>query len=296
VLIGLGAAHFGFLQGDALAALGVALFIGVVGVQLGRRTIETLLDAAPRDLAPRLAAAIAATPGVIDVESLRLRSVGARVIGEAAIGVSRALRVEQAAWIKERVAAAILAEEPNAEVLVVANPRALDDETVIERILLVATRRHLAAHHIVVQQIGERLSIGLDIELDGAMRLGRAHAQATEFERAIRDEFGADVEIETHIEPLAAHVIAGRDAHDETRRIVAEALTRHAAANGRIQDTHDVRLRDTSEGFIVHYHCRVDSNDSVAAVHAALDALERGMREEFPAIVRIVGHAEPDDH
>jgi cation diffusion facilitator family transporter len=296
VLIGLVAAHFGFSQGDALGALGVSLFIGVAGFHLGRRTIATLLDTAPRDLAPRLATAIAATPGVIDVDGLRLRTVGAKIIGEASIGVSRTLRIEQAARIKQQVEEAIAREEPNADILVVANPRALDDETVIERIMLVATRRHLAAHHIVVQQIGERLSIGLDIELDGAMPHGRAHALATEFERAIKDEFGADVEIETHIEPLAPHVISGRDAQPETLKIIGDALARHASQNGRIQDTHDVRVRENADGFVVNYHCRVDPALSVAAIHAALDALEHSMREEFPAIVRIIGHAEPDDH
>jgi len=296
VLIGLGAAHFGFKQGDALSALGVALFIAVAGFQLGRRTIESLLDTAPRDLAPRLAAAIAATPGVIGVESLRLRTVGAQVIGEAIIGVSRALRLEQAARIKECVAAAIAAEEPRVELLVIANPRALDDETVIERIMLVATRRHLAAHHIVVQQIGERLSIGIDIELDGDMPHGRAHALATDFESAIRDEFGADVEIETHIEPLAPHVIAGRDAPEDKRRAIADALARHAALNGRTKDLHDVRVRETAGGLVVNYHCHVDQELSVAAIHAAVDDLENLMREEFPQILRIVGHAEPDDY
>jgi len=180
-LAGVAATHFGFLKGDALASFGVAVFIAIAGYRLGKRTISTLLDVAPGDLTPQIREAISEVPGVIALDDLRLRSVGPEVIGEAVIGVSRSLRMEQAAHIKERI-------------------------------MLVAARRHVVAHHVLAQQIGERLSIGLDIELDGAMPIGRAHAIATDFETAIRDEFGADVEIETHIEPLAPHVLIGRDA------------------------------------------------------------------------------------
>lgn len=53
------------------------------------------------------------------------------------------------------------------------------------------------------------MSIGLDIEVDGRMSLSGAHNLASKFEAAIRDELGADIEIETHIEPLAVAHLAG---------------------------------------------------------------------------------------
>jgi cation diffusion facilitator family transporter len=295
-LIGVAAAHFGFPQGDALASFGVAGFIAVAGYRLGRRTIDTLLDAAPRDLTPRIEKAILDVPGVIALDGLRLRSAGAEVIGDATIGVARTLRVEQAARIKASVSAGILAVAPHARVTITMDARALDDETMVERIMLVAARRHVMAHHVIAQQIGERLSIGLDIELDGAMPMGRAHAIASDFESAIRDEFGADTEIETHIEPLAPHVLIGRDAPEALVREMAGALDRNSAQVGYIANVHDVRVRETSGGLVVNYHCAVDASVPVETVHEAVDRLERRMREEYPEILRIVGHAEPDDH
>jgi cation diffusion facilitator family transporter len=293
VLIGLLAAREGFARGDAIAAFGVALFIAVAGFRLGRRTIETLLDAAPREIAQLLEEIINDTPGVIAVEGLRLRGVGNQIIGEATIGVARGLRIEQAARIKEAVAASIAAAAPRARITVTAEPRALDDETVIERIQLVAARRHLPVHHIVAQQIGERLSISLDLEVDGAMPHGRAHGIASDFERAIRDEFGAGVEIETHIEPLAPHVLAGRDAAPELLSAIHAALTRQCAGLGVISSVHDLRVRETAGGLVVNYHCRVDPALPVETAHGAVDELERRVREEFPRILRLAGHAEP---
>ena len=49
-LLGLIATRFGYPQGDALAALGVAAFITVAGYRLGRRTVDSLIDAAPKGL------------------------------------------------------------------------------------------------------------------------------------------------------------------------------------------------------------------------------------------------------
>jgi cation diffusion facilitator family transporter len=294
VLLGLVAAHYGFERGDALAAIGVAAFIAVAGFRVGRRTIDTLLDAAPRELAPHLEKAIADVPGVIAIDCLRLRTVGRDIVGEATIGVARGLRVEQAARIKSAVAEAIAAVTPRAHVTLSIEPRALDDETVAERILLVGARRHIHAHHVIAQQIDGRLSIGVDIELDGVMPLGRAHAVAADFESALRDEFGADAEVETHIEPLEMHLLSAQAADRAAAGAIEAAIARVAAQTRPPAQVGDVRVRKTEGGIVVNFRCRLDSAVSVQDAHDALDEIERRTREEFPAILRIVGRAEPD--
>jgi len=295
VVIGLVATRAGFERGDALAAIGVALFIAIAGFRLGRRTVETLLDAAPRDMTQRIHQAIADVPGVIEVETLRLRTVGPHIVGEAAVGVSRTLPLEHAARIKQAAEAAVVAEAPNTQITFTVNPRVLDDETVAERIRVVAARKHLPVHHIIAQQLGDRLAISLDIEVDAAMPHGRAHSIATAFEQAIADEFGSTVEIETHIEPLEPHLRRGKDAEESVRQEVEAALVRQCAAGGEASNIHDVRVRETADGLIVNYHCHVNAAQSVDAVHSAVDAIERGVREQFPQIVRLVSHAEPRD-
>jgi cation diffusion facilitator family transporter len=295
VLIGLAATRFGFLQGDALAAVGVAAFIAVAGFRLGKRTIETLLDAAPRELVPDFQRLIEDVPGVIELEDLRLRKVGADVIGEARIAVSRALSIEQATRIKDASVAAIAAQYPRASLTLTTEPRALDDETVVERIRVVAARRGLLVHHIVAQEIGERLSIGVDLELDASLPLRDAHAIATELESAMRDEFGASVEIETHIEPLAPLLLQGCEAAAGTKAAISEALAREAERQGLVRHVHDVRVRSVDSGLVVNYHCELDGGVAVKAAHDAVDAVERRVREQFPAILRVVGHMEPGE-
>jgi divalent metal cation (Fe/Co/Zn/Cd) transporter len=74
---------------------------------------------------------------------------------------------------------------------------------------------------------------------------------------------------------------------------IALALTRHAARLGALRDIHKVRVRAAMNGYIVIFHCRADPGLTVEAAHARVDALERAIRDEFPKVVRIIGHAEP---
>jgi divalent metal cation (Fe/Co/Zn/Cd) transporter len=54
-----------------------------------------------------------------------------------------------------------------------------------------------------------------------------------------------------------------------------------------------VRVRDSNGGEIVNFHCLVDPLLPVAEVHERVDDVERALRERFPSIKRVIGHAEP---
>jgi divalent metal cation (Fe/Co/Zn/Cd) transporter len=180
-----------------------------------------------------------------------------------------------------------------AEITVATEPVQLDDETVLERILLIAAKRRVPVHHIMVQEVAGRLSVSLDFEIDGRMSLGAAHALATKLETAIRDEFGEEIEVDTHIEPLRVGALAGEDESREVSARIGGWLSDTAARIGAVQDIHSVRVRRTDDGLVVHYHCRFDPALTVAAMHERVDELERRFRAEHPEVVRVIGHAEP---
>lgn len=293
VLIGLAASWAGFKQGDALAALGVAGFIAIAGFQLGRRTIDTLVDKAPEGISHNIGRIIAALPGVIEVPSIRLRSGGAHLFGDVSVVVSRTLPLEAVNRLIERITAAVAADHPDLRLTVTTVPKALDDETVLERVLLTAAHNRLPVHHVTVQSVGHKLSVSLDIEVDERMRLGAAHMRASKLEAALREELGPDAEIETHIEPLAVRHIASEPAAPELAQRVVDALKAAAAMTPGVDAIHDVRVRQGEKGLLVNYHCRVATVQSVLDAHVAVDRLDRSLREQFPEIVRVTGHAEP---
>jgi cation diffusion facilitator family transporter len=293
VLIGLGGVALGYSWADAAAALVVAIFICVAGWRLGRRTVDALTDTAPAGVSERVASIAQRVPGIVSVERVRARPAGAVLFVELAVGVNRTLPLDRVAAIKERLTRAIRAELPEAEVTITTEPRALDDETVRERVMLIARNGGLAVHHVAVQALGDRLSVSADLEVEGTLPLAAAHETASRLEEAIREELGPEVEVETHIEPLPAVLLAGRDATAARVTEISEALAALTTTVPGLGEVHDVRVRETIDGEIVNFHCRVDPMLTVSAVHDLVDGIERGLRGRFPGIARVIGHAEP---
>jgi divalent metal cation (Fe/Co/Zn/Cd) transporter len=158
--------------------------------------------------------------------------------------------------------------------------------------MVIARNRALAVHHVTVHDIRGQLAVALDLEVDRKLTLGAAHDIADGLEAALRDELGPDVEVETHIEPLQQDA-AGREAPPERVKAVQMTLAEIAAEVGVITEVHNVRVRETDEGEIVNFHCRVDPALTVQAVHEKVDELERALRRRSPSIKRVIGHAEP---
>jgi cation diffusion facilitator family transporter len=293
VVVGLGGLKLGYAWADSAAALVVALFVCLAGWRLARRTIDTLTDTAPAGAANHIAAIAAKVEGVIEVARVRVRRVGPTLFVDLDVAASRTVPLDRVEALKREIARAVTAVMPEAEINATVVPRALDDETVLDRVMVIARNRGLAVHHVTVQTILGRLSVSLDLEVDGALSLAAAHAIASGLEAAVRDELGPDVEVESHIEPLQMDRLSGQDALPARVEAVRAALADLAGDRDGLRNVHDVRVRDTKDGEIVNFHCDVDATMPVGAVHELVDDVERGLRRRFPAIKRVIGHAEP---
>lgn len=293
VIIGLALSAFGYRWGDAAAAIGIALLISLLGLRLGRATIETLMDRAPEGAAEKAEAAIRAIPGIIDVERLRVRMVGPTHFVDASVKVPRTLPIDRLKDIKWQAHAAVDQVLRDADLTFTAIPVARDNESIRERIMVIARNSGLAIHHVTVHDLGHRLTVGIDLEVDGELPLGNAHEITRTLEQAIRADFGADVEVDTHIEPLEPELPLGSDTPPQRMEVIRSELSRLAAADGALHDIHNVRVRDSEAGEFVNFHCRADPAMTVAEVHQRIDEIERRLRRAFPAVKRVISHAEP---
>src|SRR5260221_7707300 len=277
VIVGLALSGLGYAWGDAAAAIGVAVMIALLGLRMARSTVETLLDRAPEGASARAAAAIRAVPGVVDVERLRVRMVGSTHFIDAIVQVPRTYPIDRVEEIKQKAQEAVAKALGDADLTFTAVPVARNNESVRERVMVIARNSGLAVHHVTVHDLGEKLTVSLDLEVDGEMALDDAHAIAHELERNIRYEFGEDVEVDTHIEPLEPELPLGTDAAPDRVEAIRTALSRFAA-DGAIHDVHNVRVRNTDAGEIVNFHCRAAPSMSVINVHENVDAIERALR------------------
>lgn len=293
VLAGLVGVWLGFAQADAVAALLVAAFIAYAAWQLAQKTLSNLLDRAPDGVTARVKQLVEETQGVLRIASLRLRPAGPTLFASVVVEVARTMPVDDIVLLKRDIEAKILAEFADADLTVTANPVALDDETVFQRILLIAGRRNLSIHHLNVQEIRGQLAVSFDLEVDGRAPLAEAHEQATALENAIRAELGPTVEVESHIEPQPVRMLHGKEAGIKLSAEIETALVGLARKEPRMSDVHSVRVRRNDEGLFVHYHCRFQPDDTVDIVHAAVDRVENALQHQFPRIIRVIAHSEP---
>lgn len=293
VLAGFAVIAAGYWWGDAAAAIAVAALIAVLAIRLVIHTINALVDRAPEGIADLIAARMLATPGVLGVKNVRVRSVGPRHFVEATLDVPRSLGVEQAAEVEGEAANAARSVLSGADVTVQSVPVSPSDETVRERVYLVAQRERLDVHHITVQHLSDRLALALDLEVGGALPLAEAHATADRLEAAIQREFGRQAEIEIHIEPLEPEAADVSEMPAAIRQSYVAALEEAARAIEGLSDIHNVRVRRSERGTVLVAHCRLDPAETVESVHRRVDDLERLMRDRKPDIARIVIHAEP---
>jgi cation diffusion facilitator family transporter len=293
VLGGLAFVWLGYPRADAFAALAVAAFVGLAGWRLARRTLNTLLDKAPEGATADVRAIVENTPGVLQLKSLRIRPAGPIMFASIVVDVPRTLPVDNIVKLKAELERKVLASFPQADVTVTADPVALSSETVFQRVMLIASRRHAAIHHLNVQQIEGRLAVSFDVEVDGAMPLSAAHEQVTRLEEVIRGELGPAVEVESHIEPQPEHLLTGHDAPPATAKAITNLLLKLVSAQKKASDVHNIRVRKNDQGLYVHYHSRFAPDETVDQVHDAVDWIEDGLKAKFPSIRRVIAHTEP---
>ena len=294
VLLGLAMVYFGFQKADALAALGVAVFVCRAGYQLGRRTLDILIDTAPEGVAERVVALASKVPGIAEVERVRVRPAGKTIFIEILASVGRTLPLVRVQEASHNAARRVRDEYPDADIVVHTQPLALDNETIADRVKLIAANHGLSAFRIAIQRVGEQLCVTFDLEVPAHQSIREAHDVATLLENAVRDELGADVMIDSHIAPLLS------DRTVETTLEDAPDLVATIEEEGRatpfLVDVHNIQIRRSATGRYVSFHCRFQDDTPLEQVEGAVRRLEHRLYDRIAGARRVVAHAEPIWH
>jgi len=283
------------IYADALAGLAVAAIVLWVGAQLGRRTLDALLDAAPEGLQQEIARAVARMDGVLDVDRVRVRRAGNRHFVDATVSVARTASLEQVHALSDAIEKRIGEIVPS-DVMVHAEPRAPQGEHLFEAIRAVAQRKGLAIHDVHALQQDGQLFIELHLEVDENLSLREAHRQASDLEEEIRKLRDGSTEVNIHIEPLGTHIAtpdAGLEESKQLSQDIEEFLNRLPSEFEELVNCHDVRVRKVEHHFLVSCHCTMKSALPITQVHDVTAALEVRVKEKFPQIYRVTIHPEP---
>jgi cation diffusion facilitator family transporter len=293
VLVGLGLVWLGWPKGDAVAALGVAGFVVLAGWRLGSRTIDVLVDAAPQGIAERIEEEAAAVPGIARVDLVRARPAGPVVFAEVVVKVGRTLHLEQVESLRRAVITHLAATLPEVQPIVIAEPLALDDESIAETVRVLAAARGLSVHHVGVASVEGHPHLSFDLEVDESLTIAAAHGVASELEAAIAAELGSELTIDTHIDPRRATTFSGTAPSSDRTSEVKAAITQAAAEDGLVESVHHLETQEREDGLYVSFHCLFPDQTSIGQVHQATVRLEHRLRDAVHGISRVVVHAEP---
>ena len=225
---------------DAFAALIIAAMIIYTSLGLGRRTIDVLLDKAPKGMNHLLLESISGLDGVSKAHDIRIRNMGSIMSVDLHIEVPRTSTHDRAHRIATNVENRIREVMPNCDVLVHVDAIETSAETLTDRIRLIAAETNgiKNVHSIYLSKIvgsslekrsanstkmetnnhelgpsdsvthndfnaigiSYHLHLYLDLQVNRHLDLKSAHDITESFEQRIKTEIPQVKDITTHIE------------------------------------------------------------------------------------------------
>jgi cation diffusion facilitator family transporter len=281
-------------RADAVAALGVAGIVLWVSAQLGRSTVDVLLDRAPAGLAEAIGREAAAVSGVVACRRVRLRPVGPVVFVDMVIDVARATPLEQAHAVVSEVEERVRALHPQADVVVHFEPVATTAEGWAERVQAIAGEQGLVVHEVQAIEVAGRMMVTFHLEVDPALCLADAHARADGLEQAIRSRTDELSSVIAHIEPKGASRVHWA-ASSEHRARVLSALARTTAGIDALEEFHEIGVREADGRLFVAMHCVFDGTLPIGEVHRLSTLIEDQLKASVPEVVDVHIHVEPPE-
>ncbi len=294
VLIGLVCVLFDLKGADSVAALFVAIIVMKVGYDMGKRTFDVLIDAAPEGIAEKAKDILKTIPGIIDVESVRARAMGPSSAIDALIVVGRKMNAEALHELTETAKSAIKKELPEAEVLIHTKSVQLSTETIVETVHILGHKYGFPVHHVTVETLNGKRYINCDLEVLHTLTVRQAHDKATEFETLVQKNLGEEIEINTHIDPSNDQSLESTDVTQGEKEKIIREITEAIKLLPKLRDAHNILVRRVGEKLIITIHCHTDPFLSTEEAHDAASDLERSLMEKKEyRLERVVVHVEP---
>ena len=281
---------------DPIAALGVALLVIRISLKLGKQTIDVLLDTAPKGIKEAVEKALIGVPGVVEVESVRVRPSGAVKYIELNIGVEPLQDHRSVHWLVDRIKEAVSNAVPNSDITVSTFPveTLSDEDLVINRALERIIDREpncLHVHNVHIYQHSGKKQVTAHIEVKENLTLAATHELSHTIADSLKRMVGSvenvnlffeQAERERSIEEITA-------AEPELVRNIREAVN----TVGEEMNCHEIRLYKQGEKISTFLHCGASAEYTVDRLERLSDAIKRKLRSEMTELESVHIHFEP---
>ncbi len=294
VLVGLIFVSMGIVWADAVAGIAVAVLVGGAAFNLGKKTIDVLIDAAPEGLAERIEEITMTIGGVIAIDKIRVKPTGPQVFIEMSVCVNRTLSVEKVQAICANIEQKVRGEFPVGDMTINTRPIALNNETIAERVHVVGLNHNLHAHNISTSLSGQKKQITFDVEIDQRLTIKEAHNTVTALEDELRSEFDGELDICIHLDPLRYDERTTNSVSSEEEEHVRRLIVKASQSIQKIQDVHDIQIKkNEQQKLFITLHCSFHDDTLLEEVHSLTSQLEGAIYRSLRDAGRVIIHAEP---
>jgi cation diffusion facilitator family transporter len=176
-------------KADSVSALGVAVIVILVSIQLGMRTIKGLLDTAPKGMVDQVSMEVKSLPGVVDCHNVRIRYSGPTLFVDAHVVVDGGLTLEEAHSMTEVIEIAISRIVPGADVTVHPEPALVRGDAGATTRAIIQVVESLPGvvncHDVHVRYSGPTLFVDVHVLIDGKQDLWAVHQLMDKIEKTI---------------------------------------------------------------------------------------------------------------
>lgn len=282
---------------DPLAALGVSVLVIIVSFKLGKRTIDALLDTAPKGMTELIREEVRKIRGVLDIMNIRVRPSGGHYFIDLNVGIGRHESHRVVHNIVDEIRERLQKKIPNSDIVIGTYPVDLSDVRDAEVHLAVKkiVSRFPACtniHNIHVYDVSGRKNIAIHLEVKERMSLKESHDLSHEIGERIRDEVEQVADVSVNFEYVGQRYITAEDITESRQDLIGKIQQLVNGAPDRI-NCHDIRLFSQGELLTIFLHCEVCEDYPTDKVETIMKGISELIRRNIESVDSIHVHMEP---
>jgi cation diffusion facilitator family transporter len=281
--------------GDSIAALGVSLLVIIVSVRLGKRTIDVLLDTAPKGMESDILHEVNSVKGVLDVSGVRIRLSGAKYFIDLNIGINRNESHRVVHSIVDEVRGRIRNQIPESDVVISTYPVMVgsEDKEVYRVVKKVVDRfpNCTNIHNIHIYEVKDKKYIAIHLEIKEMMNLRESHELSHTIGNLIQQDLCDVADVSVNFEHVKQQQIMVQDVTSESQALVRKL---DALLNDSEQlNCHDIKVYSLGEKLTLFLHCEVNEDYGIDRIENISNEISNRVKNNIANVENIHVHLEP---
>lgn len=283
--------------GDPVAALGVSVLVISVSVQLGKRTIDVLLDTAPKGMVSEILKEVNQVNGVLDVDNVRVRPSGPNYFIDLSVGLNRNESHRVVHSIVHEIRDRLQQKIPNSDIVISTYPidvGGAEDREVYHTVKRVVDKFPVCTniHNIHVYEVADKKYIAIHIEVKESLNLKESHDLSHKIIELVQSDLKDVQDVSVNFEYVRQRHIQAEDITGQSQELIKRVEDVVNRDYERL-NCHDIKVYREGEKLAIFLHCEFGADYCTERIEKISDIVSKKIRECSKDIENIHIHPEP---